>query len=64
LDGGSDLDRARAALHDHPDQAKLILYGRLTRGGTREELTVLKAACHATGDMTCEIDCNKRLGLR
>jgi pSer/pThr/pTyr-binding forkhead associated (FHA) protein len=60
--GGSAVDRARALLLDHPDQAKLILYDRLTKGGTQEELNVLKQACKATSDTPCVNECKRRLG--
>jgi pSer/pThr/pTyr-binding forkhead associated (FHA) protein len=60
--GGSAVERARALLLDHPDQAKLILYDRLTKGGTQDELNVLKQACKATGDIPCVNECKRRLG--
>jgi hypothetical protein len=60
--GGSPVERARALLLDHPDQAKLILYDRLTKGGTPEEFVVLKQACKATSDGPCVAECKRRLG--
>jgi pSer/pThr/pTyr-binding forkhead associated (FHA) protein len=60
----SDLERARAVLLDHPDQAKLILYGRLNKGGTTDEFNVLKQACKATGDQACVAECKKRLNMQ
>ena len=58
----AQLERARALLLDHPDQAKIILYDRLSKGGTTEELNVLKQACKATGDTACVNECRHRLG--
>jgi hypothetical protein len=55
------LEKARALLLDHPDQAKLILYDRLTKGGTVEELVVLKQACKATSDQACVAEVKRRL---
>jgi hypothetical protein len=58
----NDLERARALLLDHPDQAKLVLYDRLAKGGTIDELNLLKQACKATSDTACVNECKRRLG--
>jgi hypothetical protein len=57
--------RAKALLLEHPDQAKLILYNRLSsRQGTPEEYRVLLAACRASPDQACIEQCKRKLGER
>jgi pSer/pThr/pTyr-binding forkhead associated (FHA) protein len=58
----ADVDRARALLIEHPDQAKLILYNRLgSKPGTMEEYRVLLEACKASPDKACVEQCKKHL---
>jgi pSer/pThr/pTyr-binding forkhead associated (FHA) protein len=60
-----DVDKARALLLDHPEQAKFILYNRLTnKPGTADEYRVLLEACKAPSayDKSCIEQCKKHLG--
>ena len=63
--GVPDVEKARALLIEHPDQAKLLLYNRLTsRVGTPDEYRVLLEACKAPSsyDKPCIEQCRKHLG--
>ncbi len=63
--GSTDVDLARAALLETPPdplRARSLLSSRLKKGGTIDELKVLRVACIATGDDACTAECSRRLG--
>ncbi len=63
----TDAEKARALLLENPQQAKFILYNRLTgKAGTREEYQVLREACRAPAsyDKACIEQCSKHLATQ